>query len=63
MPVRNVGEFYQPTLCLSAFALGSPIITTGSSRPECVKRFAKIEVRASSLNMNCIAKPADVDFA
>ena len=31
--------------------------------PECVKRFVKIEVRASTLNLKFIGTSADVDFA
>ena len=39
-------------------------VVRGRKRPRvCKKRFAKIEVRASTLNLKFIGTSADVDFA
>ncbi|RMN31056.1 hypothetical protein ALQ61_04285 [Pseudomonas coronafaciens pv. zizaniae] len=45
---------YMAVFCLSRQA---------KNGPDCVKRFVKIEVRASTLNLKFIGTSADVDFA
>jgi hypothetical protein len=39
------------------------LLSMTASGPECVKRFAKIEVYAYTLNLKFIGTSADVDFA